>query len=122
MAGSASWAPAATEAASAPAMTAASRMARILSPASAPDSTPGKMLWQHRMNALVAVDKLRHAHIDREAGEHIGVLARQTHALADQVDHRTQRVLRGIVEIFVERHRDVVRRRLGARQLEAQIL
>jgi hypothetical protein len=60
------------------------------------------------MDALVAVDQLGHAHVDGEAAEHVGVLGRQTEALADQGDHLAQRRLRGIVEILVETDGDVV--------------
>src|SRR6185312_16745069 len=31
------------------------------------------VLREHRVDALVAVDELGHAHVDGEAGEHIGV-------------------------------------------------
>src|SRR2546430_14193129 len=72
-------------------------------------------LWQHRVNALVTVDKLRDPHIDHEARKHIGIRGGEAAAPADQLRHLAPRILRGVGEMLVERHRHAGGRRLGRR-------
>src|SRR3569832_407025 len=73
---------------------------------------------EHQVNALVAVDDLRHAQIAGEAQQRKGLVPVETRTLAYDVEHLPQRDLHADVEVRVEGHRDHVRRRFGARPLE----
>ena len=54
------------------------------------------------MDALVAVDHLRHPQVDRDRAQRVGVLRTQATVFTDQRDHVAQRGLGGIVEVLVK--------------------
>ena len=67
-------------------------------------------LRDHAVNALGAVDGLRHAQIGGQAAERVGVLARQIALFAEQHDHVAQRPHHALVEVGIHRHRHVMSR------------
>src|SRR5579883_278767 len=73
------------------------------------------VLRDHAVDALDAVHDLRHLEIDGDAGEGIGVLAREALFRAEEVDRLADRHLHRLLEVLVEAERDPVRRRLGPR-------
>ena len=80
-------------------------------------------LRDHGMHALGDVDDLRNVVVDRNTRDHIGLLARQLwEAPGDECDGLAHRDLYRLVEIFVQPHRDQLRRRFGARPGELHVL
>src|SRR6266568_5193005 len=76
----------------------------------------------HAMDALDAIDYLRHLEIDRDAGERVGILARQPLLAGEEVDRFTDRHLHRLFEILMQAERDPMRRRLGARPAQGLAL
>src|ERR1700730_15896591 len=63
---------------------------------------------QQHMNALVAIDKLRHTKITGERAKHIGLIARQVRTVANVLDHLTHSLLGRVVQILVKADRHQV--------------
>src|SRR3979411_3051408 len=72
------------------------------------------VLRDHAVDALDAVDDLRHLESDGDAGEGIGVLAREALLAGEEVDRLADRHLHRFLEILVQAERDPVGRRLRA--------
>ena len=86
--------------------------------------------WRLREDALRnqpvhahrAVHQLGDVEIHRDAGEHVGVLARHPLFRHQEIDRLAHRILGGRHQVAVDPHDDPVRRRLGARPLEVHVL
>ena len=64
------------------------------------------------VHAHAAVDQLRNVHVDRDAGQHIGVVAAQVLLLYQEVDHVTHCQRGGFLKVRTESHADVAGGRL----------
>ncbi|MNL78444.1 hypothetical protein D3C87_2048280 [compost metagenome] len=74
------------------------------------------------MDALGAIDDLRHAEVGRDAHERIGIVARESLLLGQQVDHVAGRVLAGFVQVLVEAMDDPAIRRFQQRRRKVEVL
>src|SRR5262252_151839 len=80
-------------------------------------------LRDHAVDALGAVDDLRHVVINRDARDHIGLLARQPgEALGEKKDGLAHSDLHCLFEIWIEPHYHPVSRRFGARPSQFHVL
>src|SRR5215831_9664214 len=77
----------------------------------------------HPVNALSAIDDLRHMIVGGHARDHVGLLTREVReSLGDEIDRFAHRDLHRLVQIGIESHHDPVRGGLCARPEESQIL
>ena len=74
------------------------------------------------MDANIAVHKLSYVDINRNAGQHIGLIAVKVLLLDKKVDHVAHRESRGLFEIRAEAHADVAGRCLRSRPEQMLIL
>ena len=70
------------------------------------------------MNALVAIDQLRHMQITRETAKDIALLGAPGLDLLQPANHVAQRLFRSQIEIGVHPHRNVVARRDCPREIQ----
>src|SRR5262249_43814637 len=72
-------------------------------------------LRHHHVHALVAVDQLGDVHVTGNAGQHVSVVAAEMLFAYQEVDHLAHGNARGLKQLLVKTHADVVRGRLRAR-------
>src|SRR6266850_4871623 len=63
------------------------------------------------VDAFDAVDGLGHHQVHRGTEQHVGVFTRKTFRLDNEIEHLACRDFGGLIYIFIESHRHIVRRR-----------
>src|SRR5579864_2028972 len=71
--------------------------------------------WHHYVNALVAVDQLGNVHVAGDAGQHVSIVAGQVLGADEEIDHLAHGNARGLMQLRMKAHADVMRGRFRAR-------
>src|SRR4030095_10419163 len=74
---------------------------------------------QRRVNPLGGIDRLRDVQIRRQRAQHVGILARHLSRHEQEINHLANGQPRGFVQVFVQSHGNVVRRRFSPRPAQS---
>src|SRR6478672_9184014 len=69
----------------------------------------------HYVYAFVTVDKLGNVHVTGDAGEHVSIITGHVLGANEEIDHLTYGNARGLMQLRMKAHADVMRWRLGTR-------
>src|SRR5262245_22387088 len=79
------------------------------------------LFWDHPVNALGPVYKLRNSEINRNTSQHVSMIGAQLFLCCQEINRLAGGELGSQRQVFVQSHDDVVRRRLRPRPLQVQV-